>query len=1202
MASIGEATTLALRTALASIDGLRRRLSARSQRVWQLRAGYLLSSLLIATFIWHYTEASERMIAHSLAGSEHTNRSGRQRMLSERIGARLLLLMNTPAEQNRRELATLVRLDLAELEAAAEQLDENYRSHDEDDSPENNPYEHWLVAERQRVILSASVRKIVEELEHHSGPDSICRDEVDGFLLLVDEYVGLIDDAIAVLTADLEADHRVQLQWAHTLRLTTLMLLALSALFIYEPIIRRLVRSRESERDLREELARLAEVAKRTTNAVIVTYAQRRVVWVNEGFTRITGYTFEDVRGRVPGHLLQYEGTNPDAVATIRTALRENRGCRVEIRNRGKTGRIYWLDVEIQPLHGPEGLTGFMAVESDITEQVAQRETLAEQVRRLEEAEALANLGHWSWEVETNRVRWSRQIYTIHERPPALGPPDYAGVLAQFAPDSARRLDMAVQEALATGASYSLRLRTNRAEEQYLAAEGHARRDASDRIVGLYGTVHDITKQVLAERSLIESESRFRQLADAMPMMAWLTDENGNCIDINRAWLDFHGADFCQALGEGWTIFIHPDERAICIDACREAYAARRPLQLTFRARRHDGVYRWLHDFGVPRYGLRGEYLGYAGGCVDVTERIEAEERIREQSNRLELIIRGTGLGTWEWNIATGYVRYNDLWAEMLGYSPEEVTPCVRTWEQLVHPDDLPRVRYELEEYLAGRRPDFRSEVRMLHRDGSIVWVLTTGKINQFADDGQPLLICGIHVNITAIKLAEEELRKARDAAETANRAKSEFLANMSHEIRTPMTAILGYTDLLTEEGAASRPPAERVECVAAIKRNGEHLLSLINDILDISKIESGKLVIESVSVDLPHLLIDVVELMRGRAEAKRIAFELVYDCAIPANIMTDPVRLRQILVNLLGNAIKFTDTGGVTLRVGVCAAESDSATLSLRVIDTGIGISRDQMQRLFGYFEQADASTTRKYGGSGLGLRISQKLAEALGGSIQAVCELGRGCTFELRLPLGCIRHVALLQPAAELSGANAPTTTAAPQADNRPADGERLKGCRILLVEDGPDNQRLIAHHLRRAGALVQIADNGLAALHQCVRDGDPARGLLDELPFDLIISDMQMPEMDGYTFARTLRKLGCRLPIVALTAHAMSEDADKCFAAGCTGYATKPIDRDSLVSACARLVSPRTASAAAPAPPRRASPAPPDSQAQPVDSGIA
>lgn len=391
-----------------------------------------------------------------------------------------------------------------------------------------------------------------------------------------------------------------------------------------------------------------------------------------------------------------------------------------------------------------------------------------------------------------------------------------------------------------------------------------------------------------------------------------------------------------------------------------------------------------------------------------------------------------------------------------------------------------------------------------------------------------------------------QELERALVSAEAANQAKSEFLANMSHEIRTPMTAILGYAELMLDP---QQSLSDRLECVQVISRNAGHLLSIINDILDISKIEAGKMDVERIACSPMQVVADVASLMRGRAIERNLRYTIEYDGPVPKSIRTDPTRLKQILMNLSGNAIKFTEVGEVRMVVKLTPdCDPTNARMQFIVSDTGVGMTDEQLRGLFQPFTQADSSTTRRFGGTGLGLTISKRLAHLLGGDIIVSSAPGKGSTFTLEIKIGSIEHVPMVHHATE-----AGVMHAAESQCNHESPAGRLAGLKILLAEDGMDNQRLISVVLKKAGADVVIAENGRIAYELA---NDPAHA------FDIVLMDMQMPEMDGYTAASKLRSKGYTRPIIALTAHAMTGDRERCVTAGCDDYTTKPINRTELL----------------------------------------
>ncbi|HEX4124245.1 MAG TPA: ATP-binding protein, partial [Tepidisphaeraceae bacterium] len=387
----------------------------------------------------------------------------------------------------------------------------------------------------------------------------------------------------------------------------------------------------------------------------------------------------------------------------------------------------------------------------------------------------------------------------------------------------------------------------------------------------------------------------------------------------------------------------------------------------------------------------------------------------------------------------------------------------------------------------------------------------------------KPVRLVISHEDISDRKLAEEELHKAKELAELANLTKSAFLANTSHEIRTPMTAILGYAELLLDP---NQNATERRRCVRTIRRNGEHLLSIINDILDISKIEAEKVTVEPLDCDLPQLVADVVGLTRPWALKKGLSYEVVFEPMMPRTIRTDPLRAKQVLVNLVGNAIKFTEKGTISIKL-FREITYFTHIIRVEVTDTGIGMTDEQRGRLFQPFSQADISTTRKFGGTGLGLTISKRLAKLLGGDIEVASAPGSGSTFTFRMDGGPRDGIPLIE---NLTLEHV-KLVAEPDVDEE----FDLVG-QVLLAEDGLDNQELVSTHLRNAGAEVVIVGDGRRAVDAATRD-----------KFDLVLMDMLMPELDGYDAAKLLRAAKPTLPIVALTANALADDRTKCLAAG-------------------------------------------------------
>jgi two-component system, sensor histidine kinase and response regulator len=523
-----------------------------------------------------------------------------------------------------------------------------------------------------------------------------------------------------------------------------------------------------------------------------------------------------------------------------------------------------------------------------------------------------------------------------------------------------------------------------------------------------------------------------------------------------------------------------------------------------------------------------------------------SKEALRKQTQILESVLTSMGDGVIVADSQGEFLVFNPAaqqivgqgrtnarpneWSETYGlYKTDTITP---------YPiDELPLVRAVRGESTDG----VEMFVHPCSSDGGN-WISATGRP---LIDSCGSLVGGVVVfrDITAAKQSEEALQNAKRTAEAANRSKTEFLANMSHEIRTPLSSILGFTELLRRDIGS---PDDRTTYLDTITNSGHHLSALIDDILDVSKIEAGRMEFERVRCSPHQIISEVLSVLRVRAHQKSLSLECQWRGGVPETILSDPARARQLLMNLVGNAIKFTEQGGVTLNATLVQTSAEPQ-LVIEVCDTGIGIPPERIQSIFNPFEQADSSITRRFGGTGLGLAISRHIAEGLGRGISVESTLGVGTVFRVVFATGPLHEVRIMDAA--------PCEALAPTDSSRMASIGTLPPCQILLVEDGESNQQLISLILQEAGAEVTCAANGQEGVR-----------LATSRVFDLILMDMQMPVMDGYTATTRLRELGCELPIIALTAHAMRGDREKCLASGCSGYLTKPIDIDRLVQTVA------------------------------------
>ncbi len=662
---------------------------------------------------------------------------------------------------------------------------------------------------------------------------------------------------------------------------------------------------------------------------------------------------------------------------------------------------------------------------------------------------------------------------------------------------------------------------------------------------------------IKAWESIEENERRLRESQS----IARLGSFHWNAVTNQVIWSDqlfrIYGRDPAsfQPSFENYIACVHPNDRPNVLQTLQTAMATLGDFEHEYQAFRPDGRYCWIHARGRAIINEGGQFVGMEGTCQDTTDRKTAETGMIEALNRLEKIASRVPGMVYEFRLRPDgtmcFPYASEGMRTIFQVGPEEVSVDGAKVFSLVHPEDIASLHLSTQKS-AQELSLWSHEFRLLFRDGMERWI--EGNAAPTSEPDGSTLWHGYVADITDRKQAEQNLIEAHAAAEEANRAKSAFLANMSHEIRTPLTAMLGFAEILGEEDTASHKMEHRKNITETIQKSGNHLLTIINDILDLSKIEANKMTVEKVETSPLRLLCEVETLMLPSATGKGIILDVSLSNPLPDRIQCDPTRLRQVLLNLVGNSIKFTEAGRIQIKASsIC--ENNRTFLVVDIEDTGMGMSGEQTERVFSPFGQADNSMTRIHGGTGLGLSLSRRFARMMGGDVQLLhTEIGRGSCFRMQVPLETVADakwfVSLEQFKISMKG-NAP--------EEPPTSSKMKLAGRILLAEDGIDNQRLIAFHLRSAGATVDTADNGRIALEMI--ECQEAAGM----PFDLLVSDMQMPEMDGYSLARSLRKSGSKLPILALTANAMSDDEWKCIDAGCDDYTTKPINKSVLLAKC-------------------------------------
>lgn len=614
-----------------------------------------------------------------------------------------------------------------------------------------------------------------------------------------------------------------------------------------------------------------------------------------------------------------------------------------------------------------------------------------------------------------------------------------------------------------------------------------------------------------------------------------ITDRQGRIIDANTEFCRVSGYSHSELIGQNHSLLnsgYHPPK--FWVSAWKKISSGKTWRGEVCNRAKDRSIY-WVDSIICPFFDSDGKIEKYVSIGHDITMRKAAQQEIEASEEKFRAIADGAPLLIWTCRADGKAAYFNEPWLKFTGR--DFLKEVFDGWQDNLHPDDRSAFLESFHQFYKDRN-GLEIESRMRRHDGEYRLMMFRGS-PRFDATGSFEGFVGASFDLT-------ELRDAQFRAESANRSKSAFLANMSHEIRTPLTAILGYANLLQDQGRQIQQE-ERTEVISTIRRSGEHLLAIINDILDISKIEADKVLLERIVTPIDVILREVEGLFQTASKEKGVSFETRLSTPIPQSMVSDPTRFRQILMNLLGNAIKFTERGQVCLEVHVTSSEKPRIIFDVQ--DTGVGLDEQQIKALFVPFSQADETVSRKFGGTGLGLTISRRLARIMGGDVLLHrTELGNGSCFRLELPVEVPQGVPWINRLDLI-----PSTS-----ESILVDVTKLNG-RILFAEDGIDNQKLIAFHLRKAGAEVEIAENGLIALQKI------SESISTGTPYDLLLTDIQMPEMDGYTLASTLRRRGFSIGIIALTAHAMADDRARCLDAGCDDYATKPINKEKLIELC-------------------------------------
>lgn len=894
-----------------------------------------------------------------------------------------------------------------------------------------------------------------------------------------------------------------------------------------------------AEREAHAAIRMLATQVEQAPFAILRTGVDRRIVWGNKAFTQLTGYEVDEVIGRKPAEFLHGPGTSTEMVGKMRKNLDTLEPVSVEVLNYSKSKEPYWIELTIAPLFDSAGKhTGFVGFERNVSERVRAQASLSEATQRL----SLLND-----ELE-NRVE--KRTKEVRRQAAALdnsfeGVAMYHNGRCIYRNTAYQRLfgdageKMGWREIITPLSMEGSGPFDDRAERRMMEAhatsvEGRPLELEVD-VIQLQEDVEvlvarDVTERKRSARELAEAKRFLETILDSFPIAVFWKDRDSRYLGCNREFARHARMEPSEVVGRSDQEMPWSGLRAIqgrhedvqVIEAGRSLLGGLNNLV------DETGSELWFETNKVPLYDSTATIIGVVGSFQNVTARVRAQRALQEREARYHALMENAGDMILTADSEGKLIEANQRAEPFLGYTRSQLQSM--HMRDIHRPEDLPSAVAHFQAIVRDHHAIAR-DIPMLRSDGSVVYADVTGTLVSI---GERFVIQGIFHDATQRRERESALEQLNQKLAEATRQKDEFLANMSHELRTPLNAVLGMSEALSM-GIYGALAERQIEALKRIEFSGRHLLSLINDILDLAKIEAGRIVLEPEPVNVRELVTSMSRLLEENAKARSISLSTEIDSAA-VELTADPRRLRQILLNLLGNALKFTDSGGsVSLRTRL---DRENKRLVFEVSDTGEGIPADKIKRLFLPFTQLESTLTKRHAGTGLGLSIVKRLAEMHGGSVSVDSCPGKGSTFSISLPWTPGPASSALVPKAESSVVSSSPNNSAH---------------RVLLVEDNEINTALIRDFLESAGYEVDIAINGIEAIQK-----------VSESIYSLILMDIQMPEMDGLEATRRIRNLPGLgvIPIIALTSFAMPGDREKCLSAGMTDYMAKPVSLRALM----------------------------------------
>ncbi len=1028
---------------------------------------------------------------------------------------------------------------------------------------------------------------------------------------------------------------------------------------------------RKAERSLRESEELFRTVSEAAPIGIYRSDMDGNATYMNQALVELFGLSREEAEGKAWRECIHPEDL--ERVAMLRTrAMLEGEDFATNYRVKRRDETIRWAESRAKPLRTDDGkLLGYVGVVQDVTEQRLADEKLREQSTYLKTLLEACPIGivteNAAGKIELSNAAFQELFgYSVEEM-------NGRSIDDLLAPGEMReRADEITRQVLSGSMIHQTIVRRHKSGLP-VEVEAYGVPFVLDGVLrGQFALYQDISERLAAQHALRQSEEMFRTLTAAAPVGIFRTDAEGNTVYLNEKWLAMTGLTTEEAAGQGWRRALDPADSYEVIHAWTAAVSKGEEFRGSYRYLNRNGQTVWVETVARPVLGPGNSSAGYVGVVQDVTERVKREEEVKRSEEKFRTLTAVAPVGIVLLDDKGKFTYTNEQYLRMTGLTEGEALE--NKWLAVIHPDDLEKVR-KTRDLSAAQKTDYSMSYRYLRWNNSIVWAESSARGFEQASGERGYVV--VIQDVTERKLAEEGLRNAKEAAEAANRAKSDFLANMSHEIRTPMNGILGMTELALD---TDLQPEQR-EYLGMVRSSAEALLGIINDILDFSKIEAGKMELEETAFVLEDCIEQALGPLGVRATEKGLDLTWTTVGGIPGSLRGDSTRLRQVLINLAGNAIKFTKAGEVSVKAERLPGEQGKAKIRFIVSDTGIGVPPEKHKQIFEAFSQADMSTTREFGGTGLGLSISARLVRLMGGEIGLESEVGKGSKFHFTVLFDVAEEKArMLREVVELKDRlvlavddnevnrhllrkllsawgmkpvmaadgiegieefeqsvkrsepyplvlldmNMPRMdgyqvavkirqSASPQQTaivilssslanytkasleplqigrrlNKPIrraelheaiidllakaiphqeqdatkSTETTRKLRLLLVEDNPVNQKLASRLLEKMGHEVKLAMNGREAVDLTMRE-----------EFDLVLMDIQMPVMGGMEATKKIRehqeKSGKRTPIVAMTAHAMKGDRERCIEGGMDGYLSKPVRVDLLRNEIQRL----------------------------------